>query len=341
MLNDILQVIISLLLITLLGIYAYSTYNKDVQDMIKEMTTPISVKKRVDVFKGVFSCNATGAYNTRDEISGNFLDIRPSINQNGGAEYSYNFWLYIPEISGIAADQQLANMKSYVLFVKGSKQKVAYNSPYNCDNFKNNNIWYLVKNPLVKVVVNNSHKITSVVVEFNSITFPDAIHASPDQPTCSSPDIHIQQQNSIGIHGIDERGTLANKWIMITIVCKETNPSADILFQNKAVVSLYLNGFEYLNRNAYVDYSGSVSSTAMRHNIGNLYINPDNVGKEILKFANLSYFNYAITKDEVLTLYKEGFTKAPAPIPQETSMGPLDYNTSGIDYEESKDIKPY
>lgn len=342
MLNDILQVIISLLLIILLGIYAYATYNNDVQETIKDMATPITVKKRTDIFKGIFSYNTSGEYNTRNKTFGNYLDLSPSINQDGGAEYSYNFWLYIPEISEITEnDHKFEADKTYVLFVKGSNKKVSYNSAFNCDVVNNNNIWYLIKNPLVKVVCNKTNKISSVIVEFNSITFPDAIHSSPDPPNCSSDDIHIQQQNSLGIHGLDRRGSLSNKWIMITIVCRETNPSADILFQNKAVISLYLNGFEYLNRNAYVDYSGGVSSTAMRHNLGNLYLNPDKITKELLRIADLTYFNYAITKDEILTLYKEGFTKAPAPIPQANSLGPLDYKTTGIEYQESSHIKPY
>ena len=88
-----------------------------------------------------------------------------------------------------------------------------------------------------------------------------------------------------------------------------------------------------LNTDLGSDANASIYSTVMKKNQGNLYINPnkkltemglsrehyvstditeitetDDITKDVpLKIANLGYYNYALSPDEILKLYKKKF----------------------------------
>ena len=71
----------------------YSVYNREFIDGISLSNTN---KKITKIFTGIFDYTdikdiEIETYNKTDY---SYLDINPSINQNGGAEYSYNFWLF-------------------------------------------------------------------------------------------------------------------------------------------------------------------------------------------------------------------------------------------------------
>ena len=63
-----------------------------------------------------------------------------------------------------------------------------------------------------------------------------------------------KNENLFGIKNLKDRKDLRNKWNMITIVVSETNPSDDILFKNKSIVKLYLNGYKYLTKHGEAIY---------------------------------------------------------------------------------------
>ena len=126
---------------------------------------------------------------------------------------------------------------------------------------------------------------------------------------------------------------------MITLVVNETDNEKNILFRNKAKVKLYLNGYEYLEK------SGDIydSTTAFRHNISNLYINPlkyNGADPDII-IADLAYFNYSLSDNEIVTLYNSGFNNNQAMIPSEmdTKMGMNE--KAGLDIGKSSLIKQY
>ena len=94
MIGDILQILIAIILIVLLALIAYSIYNSEIRDMLMDMTKKVVVKKRTDIFKGIFSYDGEVKYNTSDSKYGDYRAIEPSMNQKGGAEYSYNFCMH-------------------------------------------------------------------------------------------------------------------------------------------------------------------------------------------------------------------------------------------------------
>lgn len=336
MLYDILQVIVALILVALMGVLAYSVYNNDASVFIEDISKEVVIRKKVKILDGTFAYDTdkTAVINTSVSYYGNYKDIVPSINQKGGAEYSYNFWIYMND--GSLSSSIASTTK--VLFIKGNKTKTSYVSNYNC-HAKDN--WYLVKNPLVRVNVNNN-KISAIVTEFNTIKSVDAFHDNPEKVNCDDTDYNMRDNNLFGIYGLDNRSDLLNKWSMVTIVVSETNPSSDIMFRNEAVVKMYLNGYEYFNKTSDAFYSGGVVTTAMRNNSGNLYINPEKGETDYSKLAiaDLTYFNYALTDEEVLKLHKGGFNNKTATIPQEMDFDELKgFDASGLETEKSNMVK--
>ena len=316
MIGDILQILIAIILIVLLALIAYSIYNSEIRDILMDMTKKVVVKKRTDIFKGIFSYDGEVKYNTSDSKYGDYRAIEPSMNQKGGAEYSYNFWMHK---TGDTQDD-------VVLFLKGSKKKLPYDSNQKHCKSSTEDGRYIVKNPLVRLFkqTNQTH---GLVVEFNGIEDPDSFQEGYYDANCGGNGLD-KNQPLLGIEMLDDKYN--NKWTMITIVIQETNPSNDIVFRNQATVKMYVNGYLTMTRNV----SGSFEegkTTAMRQNKGNLYLYPN--GEQLingLMIADLSYYNYVLSDNEVSSLYKQDFTKVGMTKPTRMDLSSNDFEKSAV-----------
>ena len=343
MLYILIQVIIAIILVILMGALAYGIYNKNVQELILDIVKPKIIKKKTKILDGLYSYEKGKVkYNTNDKLSGTYIDLSPSINQNGGAVYTYNFWLFMPDNS------TCSDIHNLILFTRGSEKKIKYESKFTCNTDDTDSIggdgkWFLVKNPLVRLKLDSSNnKIDEIVVEINSIEHPEVVHEGAnvsDQQCKTKPN-----ENLFGIKNLSNRTDLHNKWNMITIVVSETNPSDDILFKNKSIVKLYLNGYKYLTKHGEAIYDSEDSkSTAIRSNKGNLYLNPTGststtVCTEIA-ISDLTYFNYTLEDKDIISLFKEGCKKTPALIPSETAFDSLSVKQAELEKTNQKNPK--
>jgi len=344
MLNIIIQVILGLFLILIMAFIAYSIYDRE---YIKSITVFNTNKRETKIFTGIYPYNKpfikVETFNRSDPY---YYDLSPSVNQNGGAEYSYNFWIYfnIKETDIV----QGGGNKYIVLFYKGVKQLIPYKQfKYSCDTFKSsldgNKSYILVKNPLVKI--NNNGK--ELIIEYNNINTPDTFNSSATALTCDNissgtSSFYDNNKNKLGIKSIDTK--MFNKtYNMITIVLQESPLNEEALFTNRTNCKVYFNGSLISDRSTYnnditsdeLGVNVDKKSTVMKKNMGNLYINPaanlgdntdyissideitetDDITKDVpLKMANLSYFNYALNVDEIYKLYNKGFSKELADI---------------------------
>lgn len=344
MLNVIIQVILGLFLILIMAFIAYSIYDREYLNSIRIFNTN---KIETKIFTGIYPYDRNSikveTFNRSDPY---YYDLNPSVNQNGGAEYSYNFWIYF----NIKTNEIVQNQgdKYIVLFYKGAKQLIPYNQfKYSCDttirgqtNSDGMKSYILVKNPLVKI--NNNGK--ELIVEYNNINAPDTFNSSATSLSCpTNNSIYDSNKNKLGIKNIDTK--MFNKtYNMITIVLQESPLNEDALFTNRTNCKVYFNGSLISDRSTYnndittdTDLTTNVDrkSTVMKKNMGNLYINPaeylsdntdyitnvseiteiDDITKDVpLKMANLSYFNYALNVDEIYKLYNKGFSKELADI---------------------------
>lgn len=316
-----------------MGFLAYSIYDREYINSIKITTTN---KKKTPIFTGIYEYTRSGhTVETVNKRDPRFLDLSPSVNQNGGAEYSYNFWLYYniknPEVSLIDG----TNSNRYiVLFYKGLSNMLPYRQfDFSCDTKKAGapSEYVLIKNPLVKISNDGTH----LIVEYNNVNTPDTFNSSSNKFNCTLQNsIYDSKENKLGIKDMDNK--LFNKtYNMISIVMQESPKGEDELFVNRTNCKVYLNGTLISNRSTLNNDLATESSTdsyttVMRRNIGYLYINPatqfrnnndivssiipemiedDGITKDApLKMADLTYFNYAITEDDVLRLYNDKFS---------------------------------
>jgi hypothetical protein len=322
MIYVLIQIIIAIILIVLMGVLAYGIYNKNAREILLDIMTPTTIRKKTKILDGVYEYkighNVT--FNTRDKSKGTYVDLSPSINQKGGSVYTYNFWLYFPE-----SVSSVSNTQTLVLFNKGSDQLVKYSSTYRCDTNEEKG-WFLVKNPLVRLDTNATSKIDAIIVEFNSIQHPDVFHAGANtgDKICTG-DMVDKDNNLIGIKELASRNDLRKQWNMITIIVSETSPDDDVFVSsNQAVVKLYLNGYAYLDKDGEL----AEKSTAMKVNNSDLHIGtayktaadnsvlPTNDGAVTgVGISDLTYFNYALEDKEIVSLFKEGCKKSTALIP--------------------------
>jgi len=323
MIYVLIQIIIAIILIVLMGVLAYGIYNKNAREILLDIMTPTTIRKKTKILDGAYEykIGTSVTFNTRDKSKGTYIDLSPSINQKGGSVYTYNFWLYFPE----TVDGSVDNNKTLVLFNKGSDQLVKYSSTYRCDtNDSGEKGWFLVKNPLVRLDTKNS-KIDAIIVEFNSIQHPDVFHAGANtgDKNCTG-DMVNKDNNLIGIKELESRKDLVNQWNMITIIVSETSPDDDVFVSsNQAVVKLYLNGYAYLDKDGEL----AEKSTAMKVNNSDLHIGtahntaadnsvlPTNSNDTGVGISDLTYFNYALEDKEIVSLFKEGCKKSTALIP--------------------------
>ena len=352
MLNLILQIILGIFIVLIMGFIAYSIFDREYLSSIRLYNTN---KKETVIFNGIYPLTAgQSKIETINKNDPYYLNINPSVNQNGGAEYSYNFWLYfnIKPSSGLIIEKD-ASSSNYnkdafiVLFYKGVKQLVPYKqNRLSCDTDKGDTDqpypYILVKNPLVKL--NNNGK--ELVVEYNNLNNPDSFNSSAVNLICDDVknNMYKSNVNKLGIKNINT--DMYNRtWNMITIVLQESPSNEEKLFSNRTNCKIYFNSTLISDRSTFNNDVLNLNnetgiSTAMKNNIGNLYINPlkniqdayknnfpissnqnlinkievqtndDGINQDSpIKMANMSYFNYALNDNQILELHKKGFDK--------------------------------
>lgn len=339
MLDIFIQVILAIFLLLIMGFIAYSIYDREYIDSIKISNTN---KKETLILDGIYEYDQpTYTVETMNKFDPRYLNLDPSVNQNGGAEYSYNFWLYYNIKSFNSPSNQnnilidgSSNDKYIVLFYKGLRNLINYKQyDYSCDTTSKDltpKKYLLVKNPLIKLSNDGTH----LIIEYNNINTPDTYNSSSDKLNCSRISLYDNKQNKLGIKDINNR--MYNKTFnMVTVVMQELPSDEDELFVNRTNCKVYFNGTLISNRSTLNNDLASENnidtySTVMKKNVGYLYVNPyehfeelkteyqdkpireitesDDITKDVpLKIANLSYFNYALNGDDILKLYNNKF----------------------------------
>ena len=346
MINTIIQIILSIFLISIMAFIGYSVYNNEFLSSIVLTNTN---KKITKIFTGImdYSKETDIDFETYDKNDYSYLDINPSINQNGGAEYSYNFWLFFTfgknyttiiskpddinkklEKTYNTTSKLVENSKKYIiLFYKGEKQSVliSNNYGYECENEIVSEPKILVKNPLIKI--RNDAK--EIVVEFNNINYPETYNANNNiKINCQNmEDLNNKRNiNKFGIKDIDV-DNYKDKFNMVTVVFQEQAKSDNLFNSNKSNCKVYFNGElkadKLANTNSMEDDEiNSFKSRVMKSNLSRLHINPsdnqtiskvklmdDITELPALQMADLTYYNYALTNADIKQLYNSGFNK--------------------------------
>ena len=298
MINTILQILLSVFLIGIMAFIGYSIYNKDLINSI-DLTT--SNRKITKVFSGIldYTTDKDISIETSNKNAYGYLDINPSINQNGGSEYSYNFWLYfdvdsssklintsISQNTNIMKVRDVQNNNKYkylILFYKGEKPTTSQipliregNANYDCshllDGFEEN---ILIKNPLVKLR-NDGKKL---IIDYNNINYPTSYNSTANEINCNNTSEFLDQtnDNKFGFKEIDV-DTYKKQFNMITIVFKEQPTSEQLFYKHNASCKIYFNKKLVSDRLANINNleknDNLFKSRAMKSNFSKLHINP-------------------------------------------------------------------
>lgn len=317
MINSVVQIILSVFLIAIMAFISYSIYNNE---MIKNITINASTKKQTKIFTGIldYTRDKNINFETYDPTDKSYLDINPSINQNGGAEYSYNFWLFF-NVTGTGTSKTItddldaslqtnykANIAdntypSYIyryinLFYKGEPNYIPINSQnYECENHNNiknvkENIF--IKNPLVKI----RNDAAEIIIEYNNINFPETYNTNAIKLSCedhidNTKDINNRNKNKLGIKDIDV-DRYKQKFNMITIIFQEQPKNEHVFNKNNANCKVYFNGVLIEDRMANTlaieknDDFQKIKSRVMKSNLSKLHINPTNYSISPSPFLN-------------------------------------------------------
>lgn len=318
--NPLIQVIISLIILLLMGYIGYNIYLIELQNMFQGEN---DIRKEVSILSGTYDfSNNEVKYSTNNKAQLNYKNIKPSINQEGGAEYSYNFWLFIDQdtlgVDYITSTKNIYD-KDIILFLKGEKNLYASDKfNYNCANTnKTNNPIIITKNPLVKL----SGDGKKIAIEYNNIYTTDSFQQSASYKSCSETNTknwNDRNKKLLGIYDIE----FNNKWFMVSIVMREVADSNNVLSINKASCKMYINGVKLLDKKVETKYMNSIYSATFKNNSSPFYINPT-IGTDFIsvantpygkpnkdnqiKIADIKYYNYAINEDIITSLYNKGF----------------------------------
>jgi len=321
--NPLLQIVISLIILILMGYFAYNVYIMEFNTIIKGGYKDI--RNQTDILNGVFDLGIGQEikFNTVNKAHDRYVNINASTNQQGGAEYSYNFWLYVDKEK---IKKNNPKEKDIVLFFKGEKELYHNNDEnYNCSEKKLliNNI-VLTKNPLVRI----NFDASKLVVDYNNIYSVDSYQHRSRYDNCSILDTastwNEKNSNMLGVYDIN----FDRKWYMVTVVIKEIAEHNNVLSNNRAECKIYINGYTVFNSKVETKYAKSIYSATSKNNKSPFYINPsfsDNkqldddvrnnffntseIKADALKIGDVKYFNYAIDDDIVFDLMKAGLKK--------------------------------
>ena len=273
--NPVTQVIIALIILLLMGYVAYNIYLIELHHMFKGNN---DIRKETEIFNGIIDFNDIRElkYNTKNRAHEKYRDISPSINQQGGAEYTYNFWLYVDQ--GRITQLKNDSNKDILLFLKGEKH-FYYNNDfnYNCmfkstDNSKIKHPILLTKNPLVRLSADGKN----LAVDYNNILSPESYQNNSKYNRCDNVDNNKpwwdRNKNMIGVYDIE----FSNKWFMVTIVMKEIADNNNILTKNRAICRIYINGLLVFENKLETIYGSNqdIYSATFKNNNSPLYINP-------------------------------------------------------------------
>lgn len=361
LLGSTIQVVIAIALVVILCVVAFLVYNAEMVRAIKESGT---VRRQVSIFSGIkdLSVSNNEAYNTINPSDPLYRNLENSVNQKAGAEYTYNFWLYMdPSKQPLTANPTTAQLKNraenltdvglmkdklytamdlkpFVLLLRGDDKAVPYKSI--CDGKMKVDV--LVKQPMIKLERNWD----VLTIELNTQDKPDVVKEK-SRNTCDSSETDWNALNSYRVGVKDVKSKLGNKWNMVTLIIQDTYPSDPLPIRNKVRVRLYVNGMLELDR--YVDgrlADTSSKATLLRQNNGNLFVAPQIKAKALdgtteptltfvqtqtsvfdrnaLMMADLTYFNYAIDTAQIKSIFDAGFNRNYAPsITVQTPTGAL------------------
>ena len=315
------QIVLAVTLVACLAVLGLAVYNRDA---LTRAASSAPAKRRVDVFRGMMDL----AENQNVMYPGTTLALPPSLNQPGGLEYSYNFWLFMPK--EVTPDSKLDTTRSGIttqdapLLLRGVPKAIQYKGVCPGNNLVSD---FLTKAPFVKLTGPNRDVLA---VELNTSRTP---HGGKSKPRCdgTANDWSAMNGHRLAVSGMAS-DVFKGRWSMITVTVAGGNNATStepLPARDYARVRVYVNG-RFMAEQQVEDVRDDDFAATLRGNGGPLVVAPTDAYNNFtnatpkhaippastvtdvkmrMHMANLSYFNYALTEDEARAVFADGFDK--------------------------------
>jgi hypothetical protein len=232
------------------------------------------------------SAYANKRFSVNNPAVADSIRLPRSINRRGGCQFTYLWWMRID-------DTNPGNIANSTIFLRGNT------TPYKITTRLGTPLQgappvtlaeetaALVRCPLVRF----GSSFRDIVVQLNTAkdlkyTFSVRADASPNHP--------VARQNLTSL--------LPNAWFMHTLVVEDNYRPGQV--ENGLRVRYFINGVVYKEDTA--DNNPVLRDNAVLQNDGALWLFP-NKAPAGLKLANLTYFNRALSDDDVTHAFHAGF----------------------------------
>ena len=246
---------------------------------LKKSTRTFSKKESIVLADGVCDFGSSNTINTSNKFKRNYVDIPPSVNKEGGTEFSYTFWLKLKNTLN----------KDVVLFTKGTNPITPlgqeFSKVYDDADYSEVDIGKLTKCPMVKLS-SDSDGPDKLTVSFNT---SKKIHN----------DVEFDINNS-SIKNLLLSTEENPRWFLFTIAFREGDFETEYGMNTKGViVDLYVNEQHVQNK--------FIENDTINLNKGNIYIFPDTVtGATGCQIGNIYYYNWNINAEDVSRVFANG-----------------------------------
>jgi hypothetical protein len=221
------------------------------------------------------------SWSTSDPTSRHYAPLRRSYNRQGGAQFTYSFWLLL-------GDTSVANLRDRTLLLRGDPEQGSYEYHEGGVAVPGGRVTesMLIKCPRIAFGANG---LSSVVVEFNTLHRVREAVTFGSANSLKDPTSH---KNLLPL--------TANAWTLYTFTFEDRVAINE--FENGILVRMYVNDALYRSR--------SVSST-LRQNEGNLHLFPkpaatDQAEVKQARMGDVVYHNYAVSAEDVRRAFARG-----------------------------------
>ena len=295
----VLQVIVGLAVV--MAVYLLSLKLMQQDKLVIDVRSMQNSKTETKIIPGFVDSTviANRSFNTIMPMSDNFVNMPKSFNRQGGAQYSFSFWIFVddPEQAVNKTILLRGDNRTYnsAVFIGDNADFVTSDvnsgkTDVSTGDAKRTGMWFptspdmVVSYPmLASPCITFGSRYDQIAILFNTVDWPFGMVT-----------INPRRNTQDDTKRRDAMKLIAHKWALFTFVLEDNVANND--FEDGIVVRFYLNDMLYHTERV----AGS-----LRSNNGNLYLFPDG-GIPQTRIADLTYFNYALGQDRIKHIYEQG-----------------------------------
>lgn len=292
-------------LVIVLVLYYLSLMALRQDSLVQDTNVNVRVLQRTMILSGFIEVPiiTDTVYETLDPRAASFVALPRSFNRQGGAQFSYQFWLFLDDV----LTSTIANT---MILMRGDPKTYSWN-----DSSGN------VMGPAVAIAcpsISFGASFDEIKIGFNTLsqvmnTYTTKAIGEPLDPNSRR----------------DLLGLMSSKWVLFTVVFEDNVPVSE--FEDGVMLRFYVNDVLY----DHASYPGQT----LRQNNGELILFPtlDGTSGSVNKarIADVSYYNYAVDADSISQVFATGppTTRASILGKDESQGEPLylsEYNKLGL-----------